>query len=108
MLETLLQFLTLCLYMKYMERNNTVKIYLVNSSFIAESPTEKYFQTHEGQESQHGFRKRKSCLTNLVAFYNEGDALVDERTAMDVVCLDFSKVFNSVSHVIRGTTSSWR
>lgn len=94
--------------MKNVERNNTVKIFLVNSSFIAKSCPRKYFQTHEGQESQHGFRKGKSCLTNLVVFYNEGDTLVDERTAMDVVCLDFSKAFNGVSHVIRGTTSNWR
>ncbi|KAK4817981.1 hypothetical protein QYF61_003634 [Mycteria americana] len=47
--------------------------------------------------SQHGFRKGKSGLTNLTAFYNEGTTLVDEGTAMDVVYLDFSKAFDSVS-----------
>ena len=58
--------------------------------------------------SQHGFRKGKSCLTCLIAFYNEEATLVDERRAVDVVYLDFSKAFDSVSHVISGTRSSWR
>ncbi|PKU33609.1 reverse hypothetical protein [Limosa lapponica baueri] len=83
------------------------------------------------RSSHHGFTKRKSCLTNLIAFY--------EGRAVDVVYLDFSKAFDTVSHsiligklrkcgleewtvrwienwlkgraqrvVIRGTESSWR
>jgi len=39
------------LFMKYGEENNTVKNYLVNSAFIAKNPPRKYFQTHEGWES---------------------------------------------------------
>lgn len=39
--------------------------------------------------------KAKSCLTNLVAFYNEMTRLVDEGRATDVVHLDVSKVFNT-------------
>ena len=40
--------------------------------------------------SQHSFTKRKSCLTNLVNFYNEMTGLVDEVRAVDIVYLDFS------------------
>lgn len=43
--------------------------------------------------SQHGFRKWKSCLTSVIAFCDKIPFLVDERRAMDVVCLDFSKGF---------------
>ena len=50
------------------------------------------------RSSQHGFTKGKSCLTNLTALYMAG--WVDEGRAMDVVYLNFSKAFDTVSHNI--------
>ncbi|PKU45527.1 rna-directed dna polymerase from mobile element jockey-like [Limosa lapponica baueri] len=50
--------------------------------------------------SHHGFMKVRSCLTNLISFYDKVTRLVDEGKAVDVVYLDFSKAFDTVSHGI--------
>ncbi|PKU42809.1 rna-directed dna polymerase from mobile element jockey-like [Limosa lapponica baueri] len=50
--------------------------------------------------SQHGFMKGRSCLTNLISFYEKVTCLVDEGKAVDLVYLDFSKAFDTVSHII--------
>ncbi|KAK4823940.1 hypothetical protein QYF61_008326 [Mycteria americana] len=61
----------------------------------------RHVENNQGiKPSQHGFRKGRSCLTNLISFYDKVTHLVDEGKAVDVVYLDFSKAFDTVSHSI--------
>ena len=47
--------------------------------------------------SLHGFTKGRFCLINLISFHVLVTCLVDEGKAVDVVYLDFSKAFDTVS-----------
>ena len=50
------------------------------------------------KDSQHGFLKRRSCLTNILDFLEEVYEKLDEGKAADVIYLDFAKAFDKVPH----------
>ncbi|GAB0204097.1 mitochondrial enolase superfamily member 1 [Grus japonensis] len=68
--------------------------------FILSVLTRQVQDNQDIRSSQHGFMKGRSCLTNLISFYGQVTHLVDGGKAADVVCLDFSKAFATVSHSI--------
>ena len=49
--------------------------------------------------SQHGFVRKRSCLTNLLEYFEKITALVDQGECVDILYLDFSKAFDKVSHI---------
>jgi hypothetical protein len=67
--------------------------------------------------SQHGFRRKRSCLTNLLEFFHHMIAVYDNSRAIDVIYLDFKKAFDKVPHKrllsklralgVGGTVAGW-
>ena len=48
------------------------------------------------RNSQHGFVKNKSCVTNLLEFFETVSWNLDNSNSVDVIYLDFSKAFDKV------------
>ena len=48
------------------------------------------------KNSQHGFMRKKSCLTNLLEFFETVSLNLDNANSIDVIYLDFSKAFDKV------------
>merc|ERR1712035_239348 len=67
--------------------------------------------------TQHGFRNKRSCLTNLLDFFHDVMNQYDESKAIDIIYLDFQKAFDKVphkrlllklkSHGIQGSILKW-
>lgn len=50
--------------------------------------------------SPHRLTRDKSCLTNLIGFYDKMDGSTGEGRAAEVLYLDFNKVFDIICHSI--------
>ena len=50
------------------------------------------------RNTQHGFRNKRSCLTNLLDFFYDIFNQYDESKAVDIIYLDFQKAFDKVPH----------
>lgn len=48
--------------------------------------------------TQHGFRKGGSCVSNLIQFFDKVTGLIDADECVDVIYLDFAKAFDKVPH----------
>ena len=48
--------------------------------------------------SQHSFRNKHLCFTNLLDFYNDVFNISDETKSVDIIYLEFQKAFDKVPH----------
>ena len=51
-------------------------------------------------DPQHGFHNRRSCITQILRFYDSILSMLEEGQAVDAIYLDFSKAFDKVDHQI--------
>ena len=49
-------------------------------------------------DAQHGFRSNHFTVTNLMEIMNDITLALDNKDNIDLICIDFSKAFDSVSH----------
>lgn len=49
-------------------------------------------------ECQHGFRKHRSCCTQLLEVMEDLNRLMEEKDSIDIIYLDFKKAFDTVPH----------
>jgi len=50
------------------------------------------------RDTQHGFRKGRSCLSYLLGFLDQVTGLVDNGCSLDMIYLDVAKAFDKVPH----------
>ena len=78
----------------------------------------KFLEEHKLlRDSQHGFTGGRSCLTNLLEFFESVTKELEDGNNVDMVYLDFCKAFDKVPHIrlirklealgIRGKVKSW-
>ena len=86
--------------------------HVVSSSIV------KHFTNHNIlYDLQHGFREKRSCVTQLVMLVNDLVTSIYNKEQVDLILLDFSKAFDKVSHEkvlvkmheygVRGNTLKW-
>ena len=50
------------------------------------------------KDTQHGFQRGRSCLTNLLEYTEIISKWVDDGSPVDIIYLDFQKAFDKVPH----------
>eukprot|EP00061_Rhincodon_typus_P011547 g36638.t1 len=64
---------------------------------IVKDEISEYLELHgKVGQSKHGFIKGRSCLKNILEFFEEVMSKLDQGEPMDVIYLDFEKAFDKV------------
>jgi len=65
---------------------------------ICDSIEEHFEHNNLINGNQHGFRRCRSCLSNLLFFLDKVTGMVDEDKDVDIIYFDFAKAFDKVPH----------
>ena len=76
----------LSIIFKVMERYIHNRVYPILSALI--------------NKTQHGFLKKRSCVTQLLCVLHDTGKNLDNNKQVDMIYLDFSRAFDSVDHAI--------
>ena len=76
----------------------TSTICKVMESVIFDKIYKYYTENNFLTDIQHGFRKNKSTTSNLLEFIDDILKYVDNNDNVDEIAVDFSKVFDKISH----------
>ena len=76
----------------------TSQVCKVMESIVRDHVTQHIKKFNLIRDTQHGFVKNKSCLTNLLKFFDTVGKYVDRGKPVDVLFLDFQKAFDKVPH----------
>ena len=78
----------------------TSHIVKVMEKVVVKQLTEHLEENNLLNPRQHGFRARRSCLSQLLAHTSEVLAGLEVKNSVDVIYLDFAKAFDKVDHKI--------
>ena len=67
-------------------------------SFIRDAIVSHMKENNLFVECQHGFRKKRSCITQLLEVIEDFTKMTDAQKPVDIIYLDFRKAFDSVPH----------
>ena len=94
------------------------KLYKLRTWFCIDRHTQVSFSIdHHLSDHQHGFRKRRSCETQLTVTIQEIASRLSKGNQVDIILLDFAKTYDKVSYsrhlhmldfyLVLGLTSYW-
>ena len=76
----------------------TLHIGKLMEKFIKEEITGHLSHYDLLNDTQHGFMRGRSCLTNLLTYMEGVTRMLDEGKNVDIIYLDFAKAFDKVPH----------
>ena len=76
----------------------TCVICKLQESFIRDVIVDHMNKYNIYSNCHHGFRKRRSCVTQLLQVMEDFTQFIEHKSAFDVIYFDFQKTFDQVPH----------
>ena len=70
----------------------------VLESFVRDSVVEHFTANNLYAKCQHGFRKKRSCISQLLEVMEDFSVFIEQGNNIDIIYLDFKKAFDTVPH----------